>query len=448
MAMNFGLADTQAPERMVTNALAAGRMGEQDQRNALTFQNQQEDRLTNNALRDEAAGLARQKHQASLLPLIGQAMYADPSDQMVDVLAGTWSKATGQDVSEMAANIKMMPPEKRRAVARQMMGKSVDPQFKVFENDGVVGAYSYDPESRRFTQEGTFTMPTANTPPKPNFGWTRDKDGVLQPEKNGPYDKDSPNFKKPTNSLGLNDEENEALFGVDGAVTTGRLDPKRVNSRTAKIFAQAEMTNKGVDYTGISGDISAIGKSIDQQEKQVGSMGSFVKNIEKQVDRVKDVAGKVSSFDTRLLNIPLRTLRGKFAGSPDQAKLDLYVEEISSETAKLATGSTGSVAELSVSAREKWEKIHDPNLSMADLLVLLEETKHAGKMRMESVEEQLKETRKKRDNIGNKDGKPKEGGASAGAQGSSVNSKGWALHKDEQGNKAYVGPNGEIEEVK
>jgi hypothetical protein len=435
MAMNFGLLNTNAPAQNVQNALASFSAGEQSQRNALLFQNQQEDRLTTNALRDEAAGLARQKHQASLLPLIGQAMYADPSDQMVDMLAGTWSKATGQDVSEMAANIKMMLPEQRKQVAMQMMGKNTDPQFKIFEQDGVVGAYSLDPVTRKFKQEGSFTMPTSNTPPKPQFGWTRDNAGVLQPEKNGPYDKDSPNFKKPANSLGLNDEENEALFGVDGAVTTGRLDPKRVNSRTAKIFAQAEMTNKGVDYTGISGDISAIGKSIDQQEKQIGSMGSFVRNIEKQVDRVKDVAGKIRSFDTRLLNIPLRTLRGKFAGSPDQAKLDMYVEEISSETAKLATGSTGSVAELSISAREKWEKIHDQNLSMADLLNLLEETKHAGKMRMESVDEELKATRAKRDNIGKKDGKPKDSALKPGHEENGYRFKGGDPGKPENWEK-------------
>ena len=115
-------------------------------------------------------------------------------------------------------------------------------------------------------------------------------------------------------------------------------------------------------------DRKAINASIQQQEKQAGSMGSFVRNIDKQVNRFEQIAKDLSSADARLLNLPIRALRGSVAGSPLQAKVDMYVAEISSETGKLATGSTGSVAELSQSAREKWEKIHDPNLSMSDLL--------------------------------------------------------------------------------
>jgi hypothetical protein len=122
-------------------------------------------------------------------------------------------------------------------------------------------------------------------------------------------------------------------------------------------------------------------------------MGSFVKNMEYQVNRVEELAKELKTFDTRLLNVPLRALRGKIAGSPLQAKYDMYITEIENEIGKLATGSAASVAELTQGAQEKWAKIHDKNLSIPDMISLLKETTKAGKLRMQSVDEQIKETK-------------------------------------------------------
>jgi len=154
------------------------------------------------------------------------------------------------------------------------------------------------------------------------------------------------------------------------------------------------------ELVGGQTDIKAIGQSIGQQEKQMGAMGSFVRNLDAQVDKVKELSKELSSFDTRLLNIPLRAVRGKLAGSAEQAKYDMYLTEIESEIGKLATGSSASVAELSIGAQEKWARIHDKNLSLKDMISLLEETKNAGKMRMKSVEDQLKESRKRQRSVG------------------------------------------------
>ena len=44
---------------------------------------------------------------------------------------------------------------------------------------------------------------------------------------------------------------------------------------------------------------------------------------------------------------------------------------------------------------------------------------------------------------------PKAGGAAHAAKVTpEKNAKGWTLHTDKHGNKAYVGPNNEVEEVK
>jgi hypothetical protein len=150
-----------------------------------------------------------------------------------------------------------------------------------------------------------------------------------------------------------------------------------------------------LDVVGSQADTKSIQGAQNFLEKQLSAMGSFVANIDMQVDKVKDLSKDLETFDTRLLNVPLRTLRGKIAGSPLQSKYDMYLTEIESEIGKLATGSAASIAELSTTAQAKWDKIHDKNLSVKDMLSLLEETRAAARMRVKSVETQLELARKK-----------------------------------------------------
>ena len=182
------------------------------------------------------------------------------------------------------------------------------------------------------------------------------------------------------------------LRGVMPALGMGK-SPLRI-----KILKKAaELGGEKGAATILEGQATMAGLkgSIAQQEKQLGSMGSFVNNLSQQVDKVKDLSKELAAFDTRLLNVPLRMVRGRLAGSAEQAKYDMYLAEIESEIGKLATGSTGSVAELSIGAQERWSRIHDKNLSLSDMLSLLEETKNAGNMRLKSVKDQLEDTRKR-----------------------------------------------------
>jgi len=165
--------------------------------------------------------------------------------------------------------------------------------------------------------------------------------------------------------------------------------------------------NGGADYAGSRAENSAYSSSLTQQQKQLGSMGSFVKNLNAQIDRVGQIGAELYTADARLMNVPIRKFRQMIAGSPQQSIYDMYITEIENEIGKLSTGSTASVAELSVGAQEKWAKIHDKNLSVNDMLKILKETKHAGDMRIKSVKEQIEDTRNDRKGrIGNKGGNP------------------------------------------
>jgi len=142
-------------------------------------------------------------------------------------------------------------------------------------------------------------------------------------------------------------------------------------------------------------DTKSIAGGINFLEKQTASMGSFVQNLDEQITRVSEIAEDLYSSDVRLLNVPIRLFRSKIAGSPNQARYDLYITEIEREIAKLSQGATQSIAAMSVEEVKKWEKIHDKNLSIPDMLEVLKETRTAANMRQKSVLDQLNRTRER-----------------------------------------------------
>lgn len=173
-----------------------------------------------------------------------------------------------------------------------------------------------------------------------------------------------------------------------------------IEDRVAQINLEEGMSGEEMAYQ--QEDIKSIQKSIAAQEKQRGSMVSFVDNLSKQVDHVEKVAEEIKTFDTRLFNKPARWVKRKFVGSPELSKYEVYLGEIQSEIGKLSSGSTASVSELSEGAREKWEGILDENLSIKDMLEVLKEVKEAGKIRMESVDEGLRVSRERLRSVGRK----------------------------------------------
>lgn len=215
-----------------------------------------------------------------------------------------------------------------------------------------------------------------------------------------------------TKPIELSQEEIDtlaAMYNVSGKmITLGRgKDITKLRKKIAKSAASQLLEGTTIDPGGktpidaalsavvAQSDTKAIQGSLNFLDKQLSSMGSFVTNLNSQIDKVGELSKDLNTFDTRLMNVPLRALRGRLIGSPLQSKYDLYLTEIESEIGKLATGSTGSVAELSATAQEKWDKIHDKSLSVSDMLELLDETKAAANFRVESVRDQLNKTRER-----------------------------------------------------
>ena len=141
-------------------------------------------------------------------------------------------------------------------------------------------------------------------------------------------------------------------------------------------------------------EYSALSKSLANQQKIYNMMGSFVRNMDQQISRVKKIGDDlVNRVGTRALDLPLRELKTRFKGSGNEAILEAYTLEISNEIGKLSTGSSASIRELSVDAQERWAKIHDPNLSLSELIKVLDETQHMGAMRMEGAKDEIESTK-------------------------------------------------------
>ena len=144
---------------------------------------------------------------------------------------------------------------------------------------------------------------------------------------------------------------------------------------------------------------STVKSSLGLQEKQRGMMGSFVANLDKQVSRVDNImTDVVKRVGFRAIDLPLRELKTRVKGSGQEKVVEAYLTEISNEIGKLSTGSSASVRELSTEAQDRWAKIHDPNLSIKELKIILDETKAMGKMRLESTDQEIKRTT---DRLGN-----------------------------------------------
>jgi len=139
--------------------------------------------------------------------------------------------------------------------------------------------------------------------------------------------------------------------------------------------------------------LKAVGGALTQLTKQRVAMGSFVKNMKVQVDRVNEIMTDiVDRVGVKAIDMPRRELLKSIIGSGNEAIIEAYMTEISNEIGKISTGGAQSIRELSTEAQARWAKIHDPALSFQELSKILTETQHMGTIRIESVDDEIRET--------------------------------------------------------
>lgn len=224
----------------------------------------------------------------------------------------------------------------------------------------------------------------------------------------------------------LTPEQNDALFGQNGAVTQGKLDPRKINSRTASLLANAYLLNPNMDMNKLASD-SAMMQNATYMNKQytLETMPEVMKNM---VDAGKKLnysdvkfIGNAEAFAKGQLNDPDFTA---YMASRNDALLSIAATMRGvgmSDQAHRAEIEAASPT-MSPKALDAW--LQAQNLSLAPRL------KMANKF-TRTTPQSANPTASPAINVPN------------------VNQQGWKLHTDANGNKAYVSPDGkQFQELK
>lgn len=182
---------------------------------------------------------------------------------------------------------------------------------------------------------------------------------------------------------------------LTGRMTGGRSQRQvaAIRNEAAKIAAEEGMTIE--EYMAQRATASGLNKSLERQLRMRHSMGSFVRNIEGQADRVNEIIEKIRRVDMRALNVPYVKWQMTIAGDPQERKLAMYFKELSTEIAKLTSGSADSIQQLPEGARTEWDKIHDPAIGIKAIPDIVNEVRRAANIRLESVDDEIEFTRER-----------------------------------------------------
>lgn len=254
------------------------------------------------------------------------------------------------------------------------------------------------------------------------------------------------------------------------------------------------------------GTLKADQKSLDKLVPQLDAVDAFEKTASQIGDKLVAIAKKVDDTGVPVLERWIRAGRKSVKGDPDVTEFNSRLNTYTSESAKILNNPnlTGPTTD---SARHEMQEVM-PNASSFEQIergvnVMKEESgwrkknlkdkidevnqrrfrgakkeqgdgfptvskSQQGAMdqgRVEILQQELDSAQARRDEAQNPDAKhraeqdiaaiERELAGTTGKKSSAKkpdqpkkNTKGWVLHEDAKGNRAYVGPNGEIEEVK
>jgi len=293
-------------------------------------------------------------------------------------------------------------PEYDKAISKQTGGKDTKPKDKILTMNGVAYEIIKDAEGKT----SLINISGGKTgKPKNKFELTMDALSG-NPESKQLLEKMADQEIEFASRKGAAGSEGklkglEGVMDIDGtakAILDGRetIDNVRntfgvpIQERVRKEVLKVE---PDFNFNQPRAVANSLKSSLLQQQKNRGMMGSFVKNINGQVDRLEQISKDiVTRIGVRALDLSKRELLTRVIGSGNEQVMNAYMKEISAEISKLSSGSAASIAQLPEANRKEWEKIHDPNLSMRELLIVLNGTREMANIRLESVDDEINET--------------------------------------------------------
>jgi len=229
-----------------------------------------------------------------------------------------------------------------------------------------------------------------------------------------------------------------------------------IQRERVQLMKEAGITSEDVvaGRAGFKADTTSLNKLTPQYD----AITAFEKNAVRQGDILVGLADKVDTTGVPVIERWIRAGR-KATGDPDVAKFDAQLYIYRAEAAKILTN-PNLTGQLTDSARHEVEDFMKPGASANQIKQTVALIKNDFDNRKQTLEEQIGSIRNRmRERVG--PGAAERGGLGVAPTAPSAqparrasdnppptNAKGWKLMTDANGNKAYVGPNKEIEEVR
>jgi len=229
------------------------------------------------------------------------------------------------------------------------------------------------------------------------------------------------------NSGDLTPEQNDALYGANGAVTTGKLDPYKVNSRNSHILANAYLSNPNTDMNKLASDAAMM------RNAPTMNRAYTTEQLPTIISNVVDAGKKVNYSDAKFFGKVEEFINGQ---SNDPNFINYMTQRndalLTITSIMRGNGATDQAhrAEIEASPSTMSPKAFDAWA--------------AGQMK--ALEPRIKQANK----FTRTQPAPTAATSAPAAKPTLPlkNNQGWILHTDVEGNKAYVSSDGQIKEVK
>jgi len=261
--------------------------------------------------------------------------------------------------------------------------------------------------------------------------------------------------KQPFNSsiFGANNLSSDAIqLAADTYRTTGKMPAAfgRNPAMQAKVLDRvaADAAANGDTAGSIAARSSALkanGMALDQVTKLESATTSFAGTLDKNLDNLLAAAKKVDSTGSPLINRALRAWQQGVTGDKDTAQMVTWLNAVEGEYAKINSGSLGN-APTSDAAKRDAKDVINKAMSAGGMEAVAQAMRQETQNRLGAIREQKQSLM---------------GSLSTGAPGTPqaasapkpttpppmTNAKGWTLHVDKNGTRAYVSPDGKQYEL-
>lgn len=180
---------------------------------------------------------------------------------------------------------------------------------------------------------------------------------------------------------------------LDKAVTEGRLDPARINSRSAIILANQFTLNPTLDM--VSGTADAKTRTAQQAKVgvQLSVLRPFVGMVDKNGEVLKTLADKAIVTNVALANRPINWIEQNIGDHPDMAEFLAQVKIFKDEAARVVSN-PNLVGVLSDTARKEMENVISGNMPLKSMRRVIERLQADSHNRISSMEDEYSKIRK------------------------------------------------------